>query len=1043
MTNLDASYALLSDVNARNRDLQAKLRSSLPLLWTSNALVMKRTTRPRRRRVVADQSANGEADQMLLAVELQSSQQASRRYKRRVEWEVARRIARVDRELQQYPPAQRFWNQKRREVASPRTLSFKERARLPKTTQARDTEPKRVNVMGKNGRNEAKAKATVHHHELKSGMRPEVTLNAAPEVQCELKDVATSPLHGLVREIEQIEDTEAVTKAQPQAKIGVSGTRDTSLSDKTVVKKTPNDEAHLEATKPQKKRGASDVHVENPSFKNTVDACERSSGSEDGPLKNEISTFDILACNEEDDSPIEVERRVQKIERMEPSSSSFGRQVLSDFRTVPSVASWNAQPIHCGGTGNPAEKRLSPDVLRRLFSDLDSDRDGHINRIETCMALHRLQISVPTTKIISFFHNIYSFKSKDIQSYRAHHLPMKEVINYKEFVAFVTAAFDQQQQQKVQRTQRQVLKKAVQPPLLPSTSLPIYTHPKGSSRPNQSVRVYPTPISKQEIQPYEVDGDGSEQSEVGDRVLNIIPDFLVNRVLADNNRDISVKSEEQADNNRDISVKSEKKADNNRDISLESEGAAVDLVRKSLELWLEREAADGEVVSEITQELIKERPQKSKSLKKEAFIDTTGLEKAAAYYDEKMMQEDAECCSDNDASNHDNLGNWVDLLAKEQVGGMVRQFWRDKQASTNDLLAPTKDVDMPKDHLVKLMDVATNTNEHPPPEAPSAKAVQAFEDENNEKVAIACEKIVVADSNVNPEKIVFSTHFGRSIRDCISRSIHDNSSDMLRPITNIELLRRLRQERRMHQSLSNEQQTQLPCKQTRGPSVMTCDGEKMGVDVDVKSNSSSDKIFESNVSSSAEQLDFGAEQQDPTSSLTIDPAPLDQISLNPMHDLDVSCDKSSLVSYSVSSSSLSNSNLVDGMHQKIDHQLEARTRCIRHLRPRQRYRRRRSSSVSSDPDSICSAELSEGELVREEGLDLSDGELFGKWKSKCIERKNTILTRMESKEEASQNSSVESGEIPELMTAHANFRRQVVAQSLSSIESGEIEDGAF
>ncbi|EGZ16045.1 hypothetical protein PHYSODRAFT_404002, partial [Phytophthora sojae] len=96
MGSLDANYALLSDVSARNRALQARLRGSLPLLWTDNALVMT-SAAPRRRRVglqPEQSAAAGEADQMLLALEGQAGLQVSQRYKRRVEWEVARRIAR-------------------------------------------------------------------------------------------------------------------------------------------------------------------------------------------------------------------------------------------------------------------------------------------------------------------------------------------------------------------------------------------------------------------------------------------------------------------------------------------------------------------------------------------------------------------------------------------------------------------------------------------------------------------------------------------------------------------------------------------------------------------------------------------------------------------------------------------------------------------------------------------------------------------------------------------------------------------------------------
>lgn len=131
MGSLDANYALLSDVSARNRALQARLRGSLPLLWTDNALVMT-SAAPRRRRVglqPEQSAAAGEADQMLLALEGQAGLQVSQRYKRRVEWEVARRIARVDRELQQNPPAQRFWNQKRKEEATSRPSLYRQRAK--------------------------------------------------------------------------------------------------------------------------------------------------------------------------------------------------------------------------------------------------------------------------------------------------------------------------------------------------------------------------------------------------------------------------------------------------------------------------------------------------------------------------------------------------------------------------------------------------------------------------------------------------------------------------------------------------------------------------------------------------------------------------------------------------------------------------------------------------------------------------------------------------------------------------------------------------
>ncbi|TYZ59704.1 hypothetical protein PybrP1_007921 [[Pythium] brassicae (nom. inval.)] len=133
-------------------------------------------------------------------------------------------------------------------------------------------------------------------------------------------------------------------------------------------------------------------------------------------------------------------------------SSSVGRQVLSEFRNAPSAALYG--PPAVSGNPNAHDRRLNSDVLRRLFSDLDTDRDGHLNRIETCVALHRLQIAVPAPKIVAFFRHVHAQSGEPSTSKRgsdrgnasraAQHMPLLEVISYKQFVAFVTAAYEQQ-----------------------------------------------------------------------------------------------------------------------------------------------------------------------------------------------------------------------------------------------------------------------------------------------------------------------------------------------------------------------------------------------------------------------------------------------------------------------------------------------------------------------------------------------------------------------------------------------------------------------
>ncbi|KAE9047329.1 hypothetical protein PR002_g1101 [Phytophthora rubi] len=193
MGSLDANYALLSDVSARNRALQARLRDSLPLLWTDNALVMT-SSAPRRRRggqhPFESSGAAGEADQMLLALEGQAGLQVSRRYKRRVEWEVARRIARVDRELQQYPPAQRFWNQKRRAETPPRP---RQRAKGEETggrvDVARNSDVKATSARA---RRDSSDKAAENLQ--KTLVKPRVLTRASSNEKKRVKHVATSPL---------------------------------------------------------------------------------------------------------------------------------------------------------------------------------------------------------------------------------------------------------------------------------------------------------------------------------------------------------------------------------------------------------------------------------------------------------------------------------------------------------------------------------------------------------------------------------------------------------------------------------------------------------------------------------------------------------------------------------------------------------------------------------------------------------------------------------------------------------------------------------
>ncbi|CEG41832.1 EF-hand domain pair [Plasmopara halstedii] len=1008
METLDASYALLSDAMARSRELQARLRSSLPLLWTHNALVMKSTARPRRRRALAEPSADGEADQTLFAVGEQSSQQASRRYTRRIEWEVARRIARVDRELQQYPPAQRFWNQKTRELASTRSSSHRKPVKHDKTMKSVGTSQ---NMKTRNTAN------IIINHEKKAWVKPTMKVDAATEVQCVLKHIGTSPIHGDIIKSKTIENAKpnAAIKTQPEQQIGVNATKKEILLNEDVVMTPTVEETTRKSTevvKLQENQSTPDKSIIESSFKD--------SEGDEGDREKEFDLTNGLRAetsnNGEDGSSIIKENIVIQNEKATEKvpSSSIGRQVkLSDFRTLPSEPT-SAQTRHRERSGDSAKKYLSADVLRRLFSDLDSDKDGHVNRIETCMALHRLQIRVSTARIISFFHNIHKINGKCMQSHRTQHLPMNELINYKEFVAFITAAFDQQHQRELQRAQHEV--KMVSPALFgpsKSPSLPKYTDPKTSCK-----KVNIPPVLKREdyYRVYEVKDEEFEQKEeAGKRMFEKIPDFLINRILADSYQEVSLKAEEKA----------------------------VFKVRNSRESLIEQKAADEKVITEITQELIKEQLLNSTILTQEAPDDVTGLKRAAAYSKHEMMQEESDWYG-GVMANTENIDKWIDVVIEEQVSSVVHKLCRDKQVNAHNSLAPIEDanVTIPKSHFARWIDKATETNELSASAVLIEKAVQAFDERIEENSGTAHENIDTASQKNVPISDPL-THFGRFINEFTSRSTHDNkSSVMLRPITSITILQQLRQQR--HQNTYNEQKVQsfvsAPCKKASKPNVLARSGMKSGID-NINAISLAEDLNNS-LSGDAEdvcELVNETGRQNLAVSITKDSVPLDTILMDPMNEVDAASSKSSHYNISVSSdiSSISSDDESEsGIYKVINSHLQTSARSVCYQRLNLGHIDR-SVSESNDIDSICSVKLSEGELSTIQSLGLSDGEILGKWKRICCKRINT----MDSQEESSQNSSVESGELPALIKIDANYRG--ARSSSSSVESGELEDGAF
>lgn len=109
----------------------------------------------------------------------------------------------------------------------------------------------------------------------------------------------------------------------------------------------------------------------------------------------------------------------------------------------------------------PQNHKLDPNVLRKLFNDLDADNDGALNRIEVCIAMHRLQLSISTEQITAFFRRLHrrSAALGQVTSQRSSMgtNALYEVINYKQFAAFVVAVVANQQNIKNNEQQERLL----------------------------------------------------------------------------------------------------------------------------------------------------------------------------------------------------------------------------------------------------------------------------------------------------------------------------------------------------------------------------------------------------------------------------------------------------------------------------------------------------------------------------------------------------------------------------------------------------------
>ncbi|TMW56606.1 hypothetical protein Poli38472_006616 [Pythium oligandrum] len=668
---LEAEYAVLNEVSAKNAALQAKLRDAQPLLWMDNALVMHRSKKEEERRAGSAWEALDPTETSLL------------RHRRRLQWEVSRRIARVDRELSSNPPTQRFWHvreRKRREQQEDERRKHEqereaERRKIEKARrlQRQQEEAARSKQAVKKAVERAKPEILREYEFVNKISEPAVTKETPKEIP--LPDFSD----------EEDKENKPKTKAAParrKKEKPVHKTAETPVDRK--VKQSPLDPTE-------------DASV--PGFLDTEEARSHhkatKSPSDDLPLHVQPSAIDPSDMRVAPASPRELSfepespRPVPALptnagssrqHNQKSMSSSLGRQILSDYRTMPSVASFGAPPVEA--------KRLNGDVLRRLFSDLDSDRDGHLNRLETCMALHRLHIDVPAPKIAAFFNSIHTTEATEPRRRGEPAVPsappLKQVISFRQFVAFITAAFEQQQSRKQappppqpvrtshreygQRPHPHPSPKLRIPPLTPRTSSP--------SRSQRSpVRIDKTHKSKErhdrdEPAPIVVMQE-NQQKTIEERVLERLPEYLLPQLLAD---------------------------DANR---------AEVMVRRSLErLTLEGDTGvDDDMVKNIAEQVMRAFVQQvvtGKSHQKDAHeVDVSGLRGAGLDWETEPIQVLPPPVMDveEEAKPRDD---WWNVLSEEQITSLVREIYSQQQQKVSEVdIQPPDSEQVVEDEVVE------------------------------------------------------------------------------------------------------------------------------------------------------------------------------------------------------------------------------------------------------------------------------------------------------------------------------------------------------
>lgn len=588
--SLDAAFALLDDVRAQSFALELRLRNSLPVRWSGSTLMLQRAPRPSpaafTRQTPRDpSSSHANCHQETAARSNDSSSNWSREWRqRKLEWDVSKRIARIDRELASLPPAQRFWHRRQHRREQERAAQLRAQEAAERTSSARD-----AGIEKKAPRNQRSERLLANGN---TGASTKLRVGEASWLRVKDDPIAADHRVSVAQaRVPPPKSSSARRHRKPLVEETARQARQAlgAMAGKTAAVRNahhtrpPSTHPGLRVDPPVTLRKAHGDSSDGNSVTPTEEGEKENQPQDPQPtlvlntaddvVKPLDSASHIPSSNNDDQPRPRCERKppAPRPQFTQPVASSVGRQVLSEFRNAPSTALYGP-PAVCGNPNAPG-RRLNSDVLRRLFNDLDADHDGHLNRIETCVALHRLQIAVSAPKIAAFFRRVHTQSGAQRTSKRgsdrgnttasSQYMPLLEVISYKQFVAFVTAAYDQQRGQQRPR---------LRPPSAPASIVSndkteLLEHAKAHAphtqqqAPHSSQQMHTsTSHPPSAIRIYELDSPTAENSDEQREwdVLEIIPEYLVSRLLEGEDTDeLRVERTEEHNTGDDIVSRNE------------------------------------------------------------------------------------------------------------------------------------------------------------------------------------------------------------------------------------------------------------------------------------------------------------------------------------------------------------------------------------------------------------------------------------------------------------------------------------------------------